>query len=350
MSKKLPQITESASKLKTELRKASTGFQKQRLTALYLIRTNQATTRTQVADLIGVNRKTIGHWLATYEAEGLNALLVRRYATGRPPLLCCEQQAILRAALSSPEGFSSYGQIQSFIASTFDVQMSYKAVYSMVHDKWGAKLKVPRKSHKKKDDAAGEAFVSNFCSTVESTISKHSASFDKVRLFCQDESRFGILPVCHRRVTLPGIKPIAQIAYSYESVYLYGAVEPRTGKSVFLPLPGLNSAGFQRFVDALSDTFSETLNVVVVDNGSFHRARSLNIPDNVELIFLPPYSPELNPIERLWQDVKSKLFYKAYDTLEEMQSNLTSILGAYSEGAIAKITGFSYFVKTANAI
>lgn len=118
---------------------------------------------------------------------------------------------------------------------------------------------------------------------------------------------------------------------------------------MFLHLPGLNSAGFQSFVDTLSDTFSETLNVVV-DNGSFHRARFLNIPDNVELIFLPPYSPELNPIEHLWQALKSELFYKAHDTLEEMQSNLTSILGAYSEDAIAKITGFSYFVKIANAI
>ena len=66
MSQKLPQITESASELKTRLRTASTEFEKQRLTALYLIRTRQATTRQQVADLSEVNRKTIEHWLATY--------------------------------------------------------------------------------------------------------------------------------------------------------------------------------------------------------------------------------------------------------------------------------------------
>ena len=130
MSQKLPQITESVSELKTLLRTASTGFQKQRLTALYLIRTTQATTRQQGAHLIGVNRKTIGHWLATYEAEGLDALLVRHYSPGRPPLLDEQQQDTLRAALSTSEGFSSYGQIQPFIADTFNVKMSYKAVYT----------------------------------------------------------------------------------------------------------------------------------------------------------------------------------------------------------------------------
>ena len=60
------------------------------------------------------------------------------------------QTQALRAELDKPSGFSSYGQIQQFIASTYQVEMSYKAVYSLVHDKWQAKLKVPRKSHQKK--------------------------------------------------------------------------------------------------------------------------------------------------------------------------------------------------------
>ena len=89
---------------------------------------------------------------------------------------------------------------------------------------------------------------------------------------------------------------------------------------------------------------------MVLDNGRFHHAKSLVIPDNVALIFLPPYSPELNPIERLWQAIKQKLFIHTYQTLDQMQQQLTDILSTFTKAAMAKITSFSYFINTANAI
>ncbi len=131
---KPPEITESVSELKSLLRKTPVGYQKQRLTALYLFRSGHATTRKQAAALIGVNRKTIGHWIATYESEGLDALLDRHYSPGHPPRLSKEQQDLL---------------ITDYIAETFGVQMNYKTVHALVRYKWKAKLKVPRKSHKK---------------------------------------------------------------------------------------------------------------------------------------------------------------------------------------------------------
>lgn len=150
MNRTLPLITETACELKNRLRKEAVGYKKQRLTALYLLKSGQATNRKQVADLIGVNRETVGQWLTAYEDGGIQQMLTRSYSPGRPPLLGEEQSQNLKAELDKPSGFSSYGQIQQFIASTYDVDMSYKAVYSLVHDKWQAKPKVPRKSHKKK--------------------------------------------------------------------------------------------------------------------------------------------------------------------------------------------------------
>ena len=105
MNIKPPQITESVSELKSLLRKTPVGYQKQRLTALYLFRSGQVTTRKQAAALIGVHRKTIGHWLATYASEGLDALLDRDYSPGRPPRLSKEQQELLRAELEKTGGF-----------------------------------------------------------------------------------------------------------------------------------------------------------------------------------------------------------------------------------------------------
>ena len=228
--------------------------------------------------------------------------------------------------------------------------MSYKAVYALVHDKWGAKLKVARKSHQKKNELASETFVSDFDAQVEATISEKRSDFKSVRLFCQDESRFGLLPVAQRRITLPGVKPVAKVNPMYKSVYLYGAVAPLTGEGCFLELSHLTADCFQLFIDHLSSTFSEDLNVMVLDNGRFHHSQELEMPENVVLLFLPPYCPELNPIERLWQDLKAKLFTRPYGTLAEMQARLTEVLCNYSDKAIAKLTRFSYFLKTANEI
>ena len=150
MNKKVPEITESVAALKSLLRDAKKKHEIQRLNALYLLKSGAAKNRKQVADLLGVHRLSVGHWLRAYEAGGLQKLLERGYAPGCKPILTEAQQALLRAELQKVEGFSSYGQIQTYIAETFNIEMNYKTVYTMVHDKWGAKLKVPRPSHKKK--------------------------------------------------------------------------------------------------------------------------------------------------------------------------------------------------------
>ena len=163
--------------------------------------------------------------------------------------------------------------------------MNYKTVHTLVHYKWKAKLKVPRKIHKK-NQVECDAFVANFSTQVASILSEKSSCFQSVRLFCQDESRCGILPVSSRRITLSGIKPIATVDYTFESLYLYGAVEPITGESFFLEMPWLNSVCFQLFIDKFAETFPQTLNILVLDNGRFHQAKSLQLPDNVALLFL----------------------------------------------------------------
>ena len=150
MNKKVPKITESVEDLKVLLRQANKKYEIRRLNMLYLLKSGQAKNRVQVAALLGVDRTSVGNWLRAYETGGLEKLLERGYAPGRTPLLTETQQTALLRELQKPEGFASYVQIQEYIADTFGVKMNYKAVYAMVHDKWGAKLKVPRPSHVKK--------------------------------------------------------------------------------------------------------------------------------------------------------------------------------------------------------
>lgn len=164
------------------------------------------------------------------------------------------------------------------------------------------------------------------------------------RLWTQDESRCGLLPIVRRRITARGVQPLLPSAYRFESLYLYGAVEPLTGQSFFLELPVLNTQGFQLFLDHFAATDPASFHLLLLDNGAFHKARSLRLPPNVGLLFFPAYTPELNPIERLWRDLKDWLAQYQPRSLAELSKLLCARLKHYTATAIRSLTGFLYLV------
>jgi transposase len=156
--------------------------------------------------------------------------------------------------------------------------------------------------------------------------------------------------VQRRRITLTGVKPIGAVQYCFENFYVYGAIEPTTGESFFLELPQLNSALFQIFLNEFAHCYQGSVNIIVMDNGSCHTAKSLHIPENVVCLFLPPYSPELNPIERLWQDVKEQLAWLLVAQLKELEHHVEHILRQYAKGMLQSLTSYAYFVQAVNAL
>jgi hypothetical protein len=116
-----------------------------------------------------------------------------------------------------------------------------------------------------------------------------------------------IRPVQRRRLTLRGVNPVGTVQYCFENRYGYGTVEPTTGESCFLELPQLNTVNCQLFLHEFAHLYPNTLHIVLMDNGSWHTATSVVIPDHVVWLCLSPYIPELTPIERLWQEVKEQL-------------------------------------------
>lgn len=157
------------------------------------------------------------------------------------------------------------------------------------------------------------------------------------------------MPITRGRITLSGVKPIQVQKPGYQNFYLYGAVEPSTGERFLVERDALNSDGFQDFLDAFSSAYSQSLNVLILDNGRFHKANKLTIPENVRLIFLPPYSPELNPIERFWEDLKDHLAFDLHQTLSELKERVNQKLHSYTDEAVASLTGHQYLVDAASA-
>ena len=89
---------------------------------------------------------------------------------------------------------------------------------------------------------------------------------------------------------------------------------------------------------------------MILDNGRFHQAQKLRIPHNVVPVFLPPYSPELNPIERLWEDIKDEIADQLYPTIEALKEKVASILNKYTKEAIQSLTSYPYLIEAVNDI
>jgi transposase len=171
-----------------------------------------------------------------------------------------------------------------------------------------------------------------------------------VRVFSQDESRFGLLTIRRRRLTARGVQPIGSVQHIFEWFYGYGAVEPTTGDRFFLELPYLNAEMFQLFVDAFAQAFPDSLNLLLLDNSGAHTAHQLTIPETVRLVYLPPYCPELNPIERVWRDLKDALAWLQFPTLEVQQDYIATLLRTYEPVTLQSLTSYTYLIDAIYAL
>jgi transposase len=148
-----------------------------------------------------------------------------------------------------------------------------------------------------------------------------------VTVWAQDEHRLGLLPVVRRVWAPKGRRPAAPIRRGYEWLYVYGFVRPATGQTWWCLLPtvsveamGLALAAFARD----EGVGHEKQAVLAVDNAGWHTGKDLVLPEGVHLAFLPAYSPELQPAERLWGLVDEPVANRAFASLGDLEDTLAA--------------------------
>lgn len=349
MSKKLPIIVESQEELLELFNKIQDNERRNRVHALYLVKMGFCTTRKAIGNSLRVGRKAVERWLKIYEQAGLQALLVsNRSNCGRKPKIMGEALSQLKYMLEKPAGFVGYNSIRKWLKERFCLDVPYKTVYGTVHYKLNSKPKVARKSNVRKDEKLEKEFIEQgFEKKLKEAQTENTRNLP-VKVFTQDESRIGLMTIMRRVITQKGVKPVAKYQQKYKSFYLYGAVEPKTGDNFFFYFSHLDSVCFQIFIDKLSETFKDSFNIFLLDQGSFHTTPELIIPNNIYFIFQPPANPEVNPIERLWQYIKDRLALENYESIIKSQDAVSNILNNITLETFSSVTNFEYFQKALN--
>ena len=168
------------------------------------------------------------------------------------------------------------------------------------------------------------------------------------RLHFQDETRIGLMTKCGRKLTAQGIKPIGIKASDYRNYYIYGTVEPESGGFLMYEFDTMNSENFQEFLNAFELAYPEGQHVIVVDGSRTHFAKKLEIPPCIKLLQLPPYCPELNPIERVWLSLKRHLNWKNWPTLDKLKDEVMTIIDSWDELDIFNLTAYPYIREALN--
>ncbi len=149
-----------------------------------------------------------------------------------------------------------------------------------------------------------------------------------------------------KSLTAKGVKPICPFQQVFKSLFLFGAFSPLNGDKFLLEMPECNAGTFQIYLDEFSKNNPTEFKIIGLDNGAFHKAKALVIPENIGLIFFPPYSPELNPAEKMWAILKRKFSNKLHKSLDEVSDFITKSVKKLRKKKIIKTCSYEYIFST----
>ena len=161
-----------------------------------------------------------------------------------------------------------------------------------------------------------------------------AAEGKNLRIIFRDEARFGRLPVMRAAWAPKGVRPKIKAAIEREFRYVYGAISPVEGELDWMCSESMNTENMNRFLAQIGSAHPDDRILMVLDGASSHKSSTLKIPGNMTLLGLPPYSPELNPVENLWDHVREKgCANRFFKTLDEVICRVDQELHSLSQCA-----------------
>ena len=295
-------------------------WKKERLLAIKLL-VGGGKSYMDVASIIGRTESIVRVWTRAFRAGGIEQLLIRGNGGGRKGMLSAEVKEAMIEKLRQGS-FRTAKQFKGWLRDEHGVEMSEKGVYYNL-GKLGGRLKVARPSHLKKDEAKEKKFRETL---AEKLVELDLPKDKEVSLWVYDEyewsedrqersdvaqrvseanqMRYGLHPLLRKMWSLIGVRVVAPVHRRFKWGYLFGAIEvsDRQAGSEFLFTDVLAKDFDRTFLEQISKSNPDKVHVVIGDGAGFHhkegQLNESSLPENIKILTLPAYSPELNPMEK----------------------------------------------------
>ncbi|HJY49261.1 MAG TPA: IS630 family transposase, partial [Stellaceae bacterium] len=279
--------------------------------------------RPDAARIGGVGVQIVRDWVVRFNAKGPDGLLNGK-APGARSILDERQRRALRQAVEDGPIPALHGVVRwrlidlaQWLFEEFRVSIS-KPTLSRELRHMGFRKLSARPRHHGQDEEAAAAFKKTF-SPVEETAAKEAPG-KPIEIWFQDEARIGQKNKVTRRWAKRGTRPSAPHDQRTSSAYIFGAICPAEGKGAGLVLPSCNSEAMALHLEEISLAVAPGAHaILLLDQAGWHVSKRLSMPDNITLLPLPPKSPELNPVENIWQFMRdnwlSNRVFKSYDDI-----------------------------------
>lgn len=320
MGRSLPKLGDKVvAEIEAAWRQPQEDWARRRLLVVRLIAQHELTVAgiMRVAD---VCRQTVFVYRDKVVAGGVAGLLRRGKAPGRSPAVRGAVRTEFVQRLEAGQ-FRQARDAQAWIKKRTRRSLSESGVRKVLR-RLGGKLKVPRKSHAKKDPAKAAQFKVELAARL--TAVAGPAPQQPVRLWVLDEHRYGLLPVIGRVWGRRGVRVHAPYATRYQWGYLHEALEvDGAHASELLFTPAIDQDIHALFLRQIAGSDPAALHVVIQDQAGFHLPEGdARLPANLRLLPLPPYCPELNPVERFGGLLKAQVRNRLYSSLRQLEDHL----------------------------
>lgn len=326
-----------AEEVATRFKSEKIQWKKERLQVIKLLLETELSLA-EVASIVGRAPSRVKAWVKSFREGGLAKLLVRGNGGGRKPLMSKQIQDELVEKLRIGS-FRTARQILHWLKEEHQLEYGKDSIYYVL-GKLGGRLKVPRPCHEKKDPEREEQFRN----TLAEELKALNLPKDKeMSLWVYDEMRYGLHPLLRKIWSLIGTRVTAPVNRRFKWGYLFGAIEVEGEGSEFLYTEGLSKEFDAAFINQIAMSQPDKIHVIIGDGAGFHHKQNQDnekaLPSNVRILTLPPYSPELNPIEKLWDVVKDSICNVNWESLDQLEGQLTKTL----ESLWSRTKGFSSF-------
>jgi transposase len=169
-------------------------------------------------------------------------------------------------------------------------------------------------------------------------------------MYFQDESRFGLMTHIGKCLTAAGVKPVVKYQHAFKNTYLYGSFSPIDGDAFVYEIEGTTSEIFYRYLVEFSKYRPDELKIIIIDNAGFHSLKQFSLPENIRLVRIPPYTPELNPSEKIWHFIKQHYKNIVFNDLQSVKEWLHDFIrNKLNTNRVMSVTKNDFYMRNYKA-